>query len=163
KLLPADFSCEKFAHADTPSFSIFENGEWPVLVASFPIQAGDSKGHLSLLHDPRLHDDRTSRARSYWAVAVGGVGLGIGVVATFFVAQVFRQWLLAGREMVTDARGGAMIQRPNMNMPLLDGDFRKLLRDFLPIGGGPEATHVVWTPRTLQTLITEELPASQVI
>ena len=51
KLMPASFSCEALARADTATFSIVESGVGRTLVAAFPIDVRNARGHLAVLHD----------------------------------------------------------------------------------------------------------------
>ena len=122
--------------------------------------AGANRGHSHSAR-PRFVDERASRARLYAAVALLGVILGIGLLATAVVLGVLRGWSQLVRSAVTDAARGN--DRGHPAMSCRPGEMRSLLRDFRPDRKEGDGLQVQWSPETLHRLLDERLPGAEVI
>jgi len=163
KLMPSSFTCEKLARAETPSFSTTESAGRSIFVASFPIGVKETSGHVAILHDLSFIEDRAAQARYYWALAVAGIAMGLGAVASLFVSNLVRRWRNAVRETIREARSGTIADLSGEAMAVLGPELRTLLRELRPGAQSSAAIHVDWSPKVLHALLEEELPDTEVI
>ena len=59
-----------------------QNDRHRLLIGAFPMTAGSNRGHLLILHDLSFVDERAASARLYATVALLGVIVGTGLLAT---------------------------------------------------------------------------------
>lgn len=163
KLMPASFSCVALARMDTATFSTVESGAGRTLVATFPIDVRNAKGHLAVLHDMSFVASRSSQAMFYWGLAIAGIGVVFVTVAAVFVFLLLHQWLQAVRQSIGLVDGEATAPRSPRSVPLLGAELRQLIREVRHTPPSVEAIQVEWSPRTLQLLLSKELPEVEIL
>lgn len=163
KLMPASFSCEALARTDTATFSIVESGVGRTLVAAFPIDVRNARGHLAVLHDMSFVASRSSQAMFYWGLAIAGAAIVFVSVAALFVFLLLRQWLHAVRQSIRQVDGSASAPVSPRAVPLLGAELRQLIREVRHTPYSVEAIQVEWSPRTLQLLLSKELPGVEIL
>jgi trehalose 6-phosphate synthase len=163
KLMPASFSCAALARTDRATFSTVESGVGRMLVAAFPIDVRNARGHLAVLHDMSFVASRSSQAMFYWGLAIAGAGIVFVGLATLFVFLLLRQWLQAVRQNIENVDGSAPAQTSARSVPLLGAELRQLIREVRLTPSSVEAIQVEWSPRTLQLLLSKELPGVEIL
>jgi len=164
KNFPQNISCNDLAHGDRPIFSTITNDGRQIYVAAFPLSSDARKGHLAILHDLSFVDRRAREVRFYWVLAIFVVGVGISLLAAAFMFLLLRQWLTSVRQTLLDARKGTLPPNGNGAPPILGAEIQRLVRDLKANRQSPDASiQIDWSPETLQKLIAEELPGTQVI
>jgi trehalose 6-phosphate synthase len=155
KQMPKSVSCGSIARASTDTFATLSGGGHHFLVGAFPLTAGSMRGHLLILHDLSFIDDRVAKARFYTAIALIGVVVGVGLLATAIVLGLLRSWMA-----IENVQRGVRRRRGDLSMSsgmrlLLDG-----LRVDRKYGDGIQ---VQWSPQTLNLLLDERLPGTEVM
>jgi trehalose 6-phosphate synthase len=163
KLMPASVTCEKLARAETPSFSTTSIGGRNVFVASFPLQVKNVSGHVAILHDLSFIEKRASEARYYWALAVAGVTIGLGLLATLLVSNLVRRWRNLVRDSIKDARSGSVPDLSREALTVLGPELRTLLREFRSRQSVGSSIHAEWSRDVLHAVLKKELPDTDVI
>lgn len=164
KLLPKPVTCTKIKRDKSDTFATVADAGKRIHVSAFPITTGAVTGHLLVLHDLSYIDNRAREAQFYSVIALVGVAIGLGVLATAIVLSLMRAWARTIRSAVVDAQTGSR-------------DTTNLQRSEFPIGREVHAIlaemrlerrladgiHVEWSPKTLHRLLKEELPGAEVL
>jgi trehalose 6-phosphate synthase len=161
--MPATTTCDKLSRAETPSFSTTESGGRNIFVASFPISVKDASGHVVILHDLSFAEDRASQARYYWALLVGGITIGLGLLGTFLVSDLVKRWRSLVRESIKDARTGKPANLSGEAISVLGPELRTLLRELRVGQTAGAGVQVDWSPETLHLLLEKQLPDTDII
>ena len=98
KLMPASITCDKLARTESPSFSTTTTGGRNIFVASFPLSVKNASGHVAILHDLSFIEERASEARYYWALAIAGVTIGLGILGALLGSSLVKRWRSLVRE-----------------------------------------------------------------
>jgi trehalose 6-phosphate synthase len=142
--------------------TIYQDGQ-RLLVGAFPLSLGSTRGDLVILHDLSFVDQRASRARLYTAIAIVTVILGIGLLALASVLGVLRAWSETVRTAIADTRRGLEPKAQPTNGLPMPYTMRALLREFRNDRTEGDGLQVQWSPQTLQRLLEERLPGTEVI
>jgi trehalose 6-phosphate synthase len=134
-----------------------------LLVGTFPLNVGATRGDLIILHDLGFIEDRTSRARLYTAVAIVTIIFGMGLLALASVLGVLRAWSETVRSAMTDARQGLEPRAQATDGLPMPFTMRSLLREFRNERSEGDGLQVQWSPQTLHRLLEERLPGTEVI
>ena len=100
--MPSKIDCARVTRTKSDAFTTTSDAGHALLVGAFPMPAGANRGHLIILHDLSFVSERASRARLYATIALLGVILGIGLLATAVVLGFLRVWSRLVRLAVTD-------------------------------------------------------------
>ena len=103
KLLPKPVTCESIKREKTDTFASVSDAGKRIHVSAFPITAGIATGHLLVLHDLSYIDDRAREARFYSVLALVGVAMGLGLMATAIVLGLMRAWARSIRSASGDS------------------------------------------------------------
>jgi trehalose 6-phosphate synthase len=160
--MPSKVTCASVPRTKSDTFTTVRDGRHRLLVGAFPLTAGSVRGHLMVLHDLRFVDERTAAARFYSAIALIGIMVGIGLLATAAVLGVLRGWSRVVRSAIADAQRGVVRSTRGQGMPV-PADVRRLLRDLRTERKEPDAIQILWSPETLHRLLQERLPDTEVI
>jgi trehalose 6-phosphate synthase len=161
--MPKAVTCAGLARAKSGTFATVDDGGRRLLVGTFPLATGSSRGSLIILHDLRFVDERASSARFYAAVAVVAIILGIGLLAMAIVLAVLRAWSRTVRSAMADARHSLEPNTPLANVFPMPPTMRSLLRDLRSDRREGDGLQVQWSPQTLHRLLEERLPGTEVI
>jgi trehalose 6-phosphate synthase len=163
KRMPKGIKCGSVPRTKTDTFAtVFDAGNL-LLLGAFPLTTGANRGHLMILHDLGFVEQRASRARFYAAVALLGVIVGIGLLATAAVLGIVRGWSQLVRSAIADAARGSL---PGVHVPdglHIPAQVRSLLREFRPDRKEGDGLQVQWSPETLHRLLEERLPGVEII
>jgi trehalose 6-phosphate synthase len=163
KRIPKSIKCGSVARTKTDTFAtVFDAGD-RLLLGAFPLATGVNRGHLMILHDLSFVDQRASRARFYAAVALLGVIVGIGLLATAAVLGIVRGWSQLVRLAIADAARGIQPGVHPSDGPQIPAQVRSLLREFRPDRKEGDGLQVQWSPETLRRLLEERLPGAEII
>ena len=163
KRMPSNIRCNSVARTKTDTFATVFDGGHRLLVSAFPLSTGAAWGHLIILHDLHFVDERAAKAQFYAAVALLGVIIGIGLLATAVVLAVLRGWSQLVRSAITDARRGIEPEARHAGVLPVAAEMRSLLRDLRSDRREGDGLQVQWSPQTLHRLLEERLPGTQVI
>lgn len=163
KRMPKTIGCGSVPRTKTDTFATAFDGGHRLLVGAFPLAAASTRGHLLILHDLTFVDERAARARFYAAIALLGVILGIGLLATAAVLGILRGWSQLVRSAVADAARGVDPGLHRGNALPMPADMRLLLREFRPDRKEGDGLQVQWSPETLHRLLDERLSGADVI
>jgi trehalose 6-phosphate synthase len=163
KRMPGSIHCGSVARTKADTFATVFDAGHRLLVGAFPVTTGSNRGHLIILHDLSFVDERASRARFYAAIALFGVIVGIGLLATAAVLGILRGWSQLVRSAVADAARGIEPGAQRGDNMLIPAQMRSLLREFRPDRREGDGLHVQWSPETLHRLLEERLPGAEVI
>ena len=106
KEIPKDFTCKQVTLRKTPAFSTLRLGRLRLLVSSFPVTSQAEPGHLVLLHDLALVQQRGEQAR-FWTIAILiGVVFLAAAFAVLVTVLLARRWLHSLRRAIDDVRLG---------------------------------------------------------
>jgi trehalose 6-phosphate synthase len=158
KLMPGSVSCETLSRAEATTFSTVESGAGRLIVAAFPIDARNVRGHLAAVHDMSFGKRRSAEALLYWGIAIVAAGLTFIGVTALSVFYLLRQWLQAFRQNIRHVSGSGAAPLAPRNVPLLGGELSQLMREMRRTPYSLDAIQVDWSPRTLQVLLDKELP-----
>ncbi|MFO1173370.1 MAG: trehalose-6-phosphate synthase [Hyphomicrobiaceae bacterium] len=158
---PAGVTCESLALDAVDTFATRRVAGRPVHVSAFPLTADTTSGHLLVLHDLSYMDERAGEARIISFLALIGVSAGLGLLASAIFLALMRSWtrtvsrVIGGARVDLDSssRGGFPIAR----------EVRKALDEIRSENRFAEVIYVEWSPKTLQRLLTEELPATEIL
>ena len=161
-LMPRSFSCEKIARAGDESFSSVRNDGRRVLVAAFPIAAGDQTLYLIVLHDLTYLDARSGQAQTYALAALIGVALLVAAVAAVLMSVALRRWMASLRSAIETFRIGP--STPAQRQPTgVEGQIQQLLQELKEARAPTETPEIDWTPDTLHQFLETSLPGAEVI
>jgi trehalose 6-phosphate synthase len=163
KSMPLNFSCQKVARTNRESFSTIELSQHPLSVASFPIAAGSTQGHLVLLHDLTFAIQRGIQARTSVTIALAAVALLGAMLASAIALFIMRGWLQSVRRAIDEVRSGQTGAGRMFGHSLIGEEIRHLFRQFDETRQLIDAEHTDWNPQRLRTTLAEQLPDTQVI
>ena len=163
KLMPASITCDKLARTESPSFSTTTTGGRNIFVASFPLSVKNASGHVAILHDLSFIEERASEARYYWALAIAGVTIGLGILGALLGSGLVKRWRNLVRESIKDARSGSPVVLSNEASTLLGPELRTVLRELRAGQSAPASIHVEWSREVLHNVLNKELPDTDVI
>jgi trehalose 6-phosphate synthase len=161
--MPKGVACPRPDRTKGGTFARIHEGGQRLLMGAFPLSVGATRGDLIILHDLGFVDERTSRARLYTAVAIVTIMLGIGLLAMASVLGVLRAWSETVRSAIADARRGLEPKAQATNGLPMPYTMRSLLREFRNDRSEGDGLQVQWSPQTLQRLLDERLPGTEVI
>lgn len=160
RLMPANFSCEKVARTSKASFSTIDSDERDVVVASFPVATGKTRGHLILLHDLSYAAQRSAQARTWIAIALAGVALIGAAIASIFALVIVRRWLQSIRRAIEDVKAG---RSGGDDSTVFGRQIRDALQELAEATRSIDATHVDWNPEALRLMLETQLPDAEII
>src|SRR5262245_59393952 len=163
KRLPASVDCASVARTPHDTLATVYDAERRLLVSAFPISVRSVRGHLMILHDLRLVDDRAAKARLYAATALIGVMVGIGLLAAAIILGAWRGWSQLVRSALADIRQDIEPTSRRTEPVPISPQMRVLLRDFRAERREGDGIQVQWSPQTLHLLLEERLPQTEVI
>lgn len=163
KQMPKGFACKQATLRKTPAFSTLHLGRQSLLLSSFPVVASDAHGHLVLLHDLALVEQRSAEARRWTIAVLVGVVLLAAAFALLVTLLLVRGWLKSLRHAIADVRLGGSGTLKTSEVPPFAGEFRHLLRDLQLTDLSPDGPDVDWSPAMLRNVLTRKLPGVEVI
>ena len=120
-------------------------------------------GHLVLLHDLAYIDERAKEARFFSVLALVGVAAGFGLLATAIVLGLMRAWASSIRSAIVDAQHGDMVSGQPQGDSRISREVHVALSEMRLERRFATGIHVEWSPKTLQRVLVEELPGTQVL
>src|SRR5487761_1211393 len=163
KAMPKAFTCKQATLRKTPTFSTLHFGSLRLLVSSFPVQSAGQKGHVILLHDLALVEQRTAEARFWTIVILLGVVFLAAAFAALVAVLLARRWMHLLRRAINDVRlGGSGAIEPSEAPPFAQ-EFRHLLRELQLTDISVDGPDVDWSPAMLRNVLTQKLPEAKVI
>ena len=163
EMMPASFSCQNVARADTESFSNIVNDGRRVLVGSFPITTRDQRVYLVVLHDLSYVDARSGRVQTYAVAVLVGAVIIVAGLAALLVVSFMRGWMAALRSAIEDMRLGRRQLHDRRDLSGVNLQIQRLLKQ-LEVGETPtETAEAQWTPQSLHDLLSGALPGAEVI
>jgi trehalose-6-phosphate synthase len=163
KLMPATFSCEQASRSASGSFSTLVSDDRRLVVGSFPITGGNTRGHLVLLHDLTFAEQRGQQARIWIIIALAGVALVGAALASIIALLMVRRWLQLARRALEEAKAGRDGGLVDVDTPVFGRRTRFLLRELNEARRSIDATQVDWGPDTLRQALANELPGTEVV
>ena len=163
KEFPKSVTCASVKRGKSSTFATATDSGRRIHISSFPITAGNSTGHLLVLHDLAFIGARTSEARLYALLALVGVTLGLGLLGTAIVLALMRAWTRSIRGALAGAQDGAVPQTGQRNELPISREVHAALAELRMERRFAGGIHVEWSPKTLHHLLVEELPEAQVI
>jgi trehalose 6-phosphate synthase len=163
KAMPKRITCAGVTRSTGNTFVTTYDAGHRLLVGTFPMTAGPTRGHLVILHDLSFVEERVSRARYYTVIAVVIGIVGIGLLALASVLAVLRIWSQTLRTAVADARRGLEPNPQLAHVIPMPPAMRSLLREFRPDRTEGDGLQIQWSPQTLHRLLEERLPGTEVI
>ena len=163
KLLPKSITCDTVKRGKTDTFTIVSEAGRRIHVSAFPITAGTVTGHLVLLHDLAYIDERAKEARFFSVLALVGVAAGFGLLATAIVLGLMRAWARSIRSAIVDAQHGDMVSGQPQGDSRISREVHVALSEMRLERRFATGIHVEWSPKTLQRVLVEELPGTQVL
>jgi len=163
KEMPKSFTCKEATLRKTPTFSTLRLGHQRLLVSSFPIQSPGERGHVVLVHDLALVEQRGAEARIWTIVVLVGVVFLAAAFAALVAVLLARRWVQSLRRAIDDVRlGGSGAIAATEATPFAQ-EFRHLLRDLQLTGLPVDGPDVDWSPAMLRHVLTQKLPDAEVI
>jgi trehalose 6-phosphate synthase len=163
KEIPKDFTCKQVTLRKTPAFSTLRLGRLRLLVSSFPVTSQAEPGHLVLLHDLALVQQRGEQAR-FWTIAILiGVVFLAAAFAVLVTVLLARRWLHSLRRAIDDVRLGGSGAIESSEAPPFAREFRHLLRDLQLTDLAADGPDIDWSPAMLRLVLTQKLPEADVI
>jgi trehalose 6-phosphate synthase len=164
KLMPKPVTCQSIKRDKSDTFATISDAGSRIHISAFPITAGPATGHLLVLHDLSYIDDRAREARLYSILALVGVALGLGLLATAIVLGLVRGWSRSIRSAIVDAQAGdgASVSLQRSDFPI-SREVHAVLAEMRHERRFAEGIHVEWSPKTLHRLLKEELPGAEVL
>ncbi|MEZ5923621.1 MAG: trehalose-6-phosphate synthase [Hyphomicrobiaceae bacterium] len=160
--MPPALSCESIPMGPTASFGIVDDADRRLHVGAFPVWAGSRSGHLLVVHDLSFLDRRIRQARAYTILGLAGIAIGLGLLASVIMFGLMRAWNRTVRHAIVRARRGSLEAPPQTGMPI-GPDVRSVLRELRRERRFTDGIYVEWSPSTLQRLLVEELPDTEVL
>jgi len=163
KEMPKRFSCKEATLRKTPTFSTLRLGRQRLLVSSFPIETAAQDGHVVLVHDLAVVEQRGEEARIWTIVVLVGVVFVAAAFAALVAVLLARRWVQSLRRAIDDVRqGGSGAIAASEGTPFAR-EFRHLLRDLKLAGLPADGPDVDWSPAMLRLVLTQKLPEADVI
>lgn len=163
KDIPKSFTCKQATLRKTPTFSTLRLGNSRLLVSSFPVVAPNEHGHLVLVHDLALVEQRGAEARLWTIIVLVGVVFLAAAFAVLVTVLLARRWLQSLRSAIDDVRlGGSGTIEPSDAAPFAR-EFRHLLRDLQLTDLSAEGPDLDWSPAMLRNVLAHKLPGAEVI
>jgi len=163
KLMPASFSCQKVARTSRESFSTIESEGRTLVVGSFPIVGGRTRGHLILLHDLTFAEQRGAQAQTWAIIALAAVALVGAALASSVALLVMQGWLQSVRRAIDEVRAGRGPAGPPGDNSVLGSTVHQLLRELDETRRSIDASYADWNPETLRLALANQLPGAEVI
>ncbi|MGH6985104.1 MAG: alpha,alpha-trehalose-phosphate synthase (UDP-forming), partial [Stellaceae bacterium] len=163
KQMPKDFSCKKATLRKTPTFGTLRIDGFRLLVSSFPVASGSARGHVVLLHDLTLVEQRTEEARLWTSVVLIGVVFLAAAFAALVAVLLARRWMHSLRRAINDVRQGGSGAIAASEVPPFAPEFRHLLRDLQLTNLPADGPDIDWSPSTLRLVLTQKLSGAEVI
>ena len=161
--MPKSFTCKEAALHKTPTFSTVRLGHQRLLLSSFPIGKTGERGHVVLVHDLALVEQRGAEARIWSIVVLIGVVFLAAAFAALVAVLMARRWVQSLRRAIDDVRLGGSGAIAASELTPFAGEFRHLLRDLKLTGLPTDGPDVNWSPTMLQHVLTQKLPETDVI
>ena len=163
KDMPKGFTCKQTTLHKTPTFSTLRLGHSRLLVSSFPVAALSERGHLVLVHDLALVEQRGAETRLWTSVVLVGVVFLAAAFAILVTVLLARRWLQSLRSAIDDVRLGGSGTMEAADAPPFAREFRHLLRDLQLTDLAAEGPDLDWSPAMLRNVLTHKLPGAEVI
>ncbi len=163
KDMPKSFTCKQATLRKIPTFSTLRLGHSRLLVSSFPVAAPSEHGHLILVHDLALVEQRGAEARIWTIVVLIGVVFLAAAFAVLVTVLLARRWLQSLRSAIDDVRLGGSGTIEASDAPPFAREFRHLLRDLQLTDLSAEGPDLDWSPAMLRNVLTHKLPGAEVI
>jgi trehalose 6-phosphate synthase len=163
RLFPETMTCAQIGRSDARSFSTVSANEREIAISTFPIGSEASSGHLVLLHDLSIAQQRGAIARIWILIALAGVALVGAALASLIALIVVRNWLSTVGRMLREARTN---RAHTGDLPRGYGirrELHHLLRELDDAKRSVDANYVDWNPERLRLVLTNELPETQII
>jgi trehalose-6-phosphate synthase len=160
KEMPKGFTCRRASLRKTPTFLTLRLDGLRLLVSSFPV---GTSGHLVLVHDLALVEQRGAQARLWTLVVLVGVIFLAAAFAVLVTALLLRRWLQSLRHAITDLQLGGNGSLEPIEAPPFGRELRHLLRDLQLTNLSADGPDVDWSPAMLRNVLTHKLPGAQVI
>ena len=161
--MPPTLTCQGLKLGQQETFVTLRGAGGRVHVSAFPISGGSASGHLLVLHDLSFVDERSGEARFYSALALLGIAAGLGLLATTIVLALMRAWTHAMQRAIVDTRNGGVSESLRRGDFPISHEVQTALREMHMERRFSNGIHVEWSPKTLQRLLLEELPDTQVL
>ncbi|MGH7521124.1 MAG: alpha,alpha-trehalose-phosphate synthase (UDP-forming) [Gemmatimonadales bacterium] len=179
--LPAEVRCSDLGRFGTPSGSLLQTAQGPVLVSVRPIVAGVAAeglripaltapiGQLVLVHDMSFIARRSQETREYVFLFFVGLGLIVALITVIIAQLSWRGWIQGLRGLL---RGETLFLAPGRAgpSPLPPAELRPIAHDLRQLIADIEADHrsrdedqLHWTPATLRDILHRELRGQEVI
>jgi trehalose 6-phosphate synthase len=163
KLFPNTLSCANTGSSDTDSYSTVSDHHRTIVVAAFPVATDTVRGHLILLHDLTFAARRGAEAQNWILLALAGVALIGGAVASIIALLVVQRWLQSVRNAIDDVKTGRPEQSEIQDDPEIAKEIRDLMRESDETRRSIDATYVDWNPEMLRLTLANELPGAEII
>jgi len=163
KQMPRNFACKEATLRKTPTFSTLHLGGLRLLVSSFPVAAAGERGHVVLLHDLSLVEQRTAEARRWTVIVLVGIVFLAGAFAALVAVLLARRWVNSLRRAIDDIRLGGSGAMEASEAPPFAREFRHLLRELQLTNIPVDGPDIDWSPATLRLVLTQKLPGAEVI
>ena len=163
KQTPPNLDCPLLPRGNLEGFTTLQTRDGRVLMSAFPVKAGSTRGRVVLVHDMSFIDARTRQARTYVILALLGLAVGLGLLATTIVQGLMRGWQRSIKTQIEEARLGASFVASRGEDSSFNREIKTLLSELNVERRYAEGIKVEWSPVTLRTLLEEELPGTQVI
>jgi trehalose-6-phosphate synthase len=163
KEMPKDFTCKQATLRKIPTFSTLRLDRNRLLVSSFPVAVSGEHGHLVLVHDLALVEQRGAEARLWTIVVLVGVVFLAAAFAVLVTVLLARRWLQSLRSAIDDVRLGGSGTVEGSDSPPFAREFRHLLRDLQLTDLSAEGPDLDWSPAMLRNVLTHKLPGAEVI
>ena len=163
KEMPTSFTCKEATLRKTPTFSTLRLGRQRLLVSSFPVEATGEHGHIVLVHDLALVEQRGTEARIWTIIVLVGVVFLAAAFAALVAVLLARRWVQSLRRAIDDVRLGGSGANAGAEITPFAREFRHLLRDLQLTGLPADGPDIDWSPAMLQLVLTQKLSGAEVI
>ncbi len=163
KDMPRSLTCKQASLRKTPTFSTLRLGRSRLLVSSFPVAAPSDRGHLVLVHDLAMVEQRGAEARLWTIIVLVGVVFLAAAFAVLVTVLLARRWLQSLRSAIDDVRLGGSGAMDSSDAPPFAREFRHLVRDLRLTDLAAEGPDLDWSPGMLRNILTHKLPGAEVI
>lgn len=163
-LWPKNFRCPSSLLSAKPEYAVQQLEKGAILSGSFQLPVEDAlKPHFIVLHDLTFALQREGETR-YYLIGFLIIVSFVAAFVTLLTARItMRGWIGKLRLTLNDPK--ARLSRQNLPREFLPivREVRQMLRDIKPGGFQLESIKVDWTPQSLDRLLKQELPDSEVI
>ena len=129
----------------------------------FPHRDAAQHGHVVLVHDLAVVEQRGDEARLWTIIVLVGVVFLAAAFAVLVTVLLARRWLQSLRSAIDDVRlGGSGTIEPSDAAPFAR-EFRHLLRDLQLTDLSAEGPDLDWSPAMLRNVLAHKLPGAEVI